>query len=545
MVSSFKRKESSENHETWGFVSSFVDKYFWSIKFLSVFVFLSRSLSILSAILFLIIIDSIFSYSDPSLFLKLGLISFLVTALSIYSSLVIEWASNIRMRNIINEAALALYEKICRFPIGKIENYTSNELLARMPEISKLVSHQYYMRAYLWQDILFCIIILIIMCLISWQITLILACILPLFFISNIFFSRHTRYLTGEIYEDDLEVGNFVVQSIENIELMKSFGAEARSVKLLASKYSSHSSIVIQKNLWAALHSRVNSSLTEGLTVLVLMAGGLFFLQGSVSLGGLFALRILIGQIRQPMMRLIGLRQASKLVNISATNMSDIILSKDEAEIRPCVKSTNNSFHDHSLGIRIQNLSYKHPDETGLFQGTDIYFPRDTLSQLKAPSGQGKSTLAKTIVRLKEHADGEIFIDGVNLKAIRTDRLRETVLYVPQSSNMWSGDIGSYLHFLGADNVSEESDLHFLINDFDLSRKFATLSGGQRQRLLIYAALSSQASYIILDETTSAIDFHFERNLLTLFQEKLHNKTIVLISHREYSSDIIENVVTL
>lgn len=159
--------------------------------------------------------------------------------------------------------------------------------------------------------------------------------------------------------------------------------------------------------------------------------------------------------------------------------------------------------------------------------------------------GSGKSTVVNLIPRFYDVTDGEILVDGINIKNVKQKDLRKKIGYVPQKGVLFSGDIESNIKYGGEDITEEEMNksteiaqaLEF-INEKEekyktpISQGGANVSGGQKQRLSIARALAINPEVVVFDDSFSALDYKTDANLRKAISEKMSDKTIIIVAQR-------------
>ncbi len=198
--------------------------------------------------------------------------------------------------------------------------------------------------------------------------------------------------------------------------------------------------------------------------------------------------------------------------------------------------------------IQLKNISFSYPQKS-IFKNIDLTIPSKQITVITGASGQGKSTLADLITGLHQPDQGEIMIDGKNLKTIGLQNWRKTISYMPQESFLLHDTIKA--NFLWALPDATEDEI-WLALEIAEAKEFvsqlpegiftivgdrgAKLSGGQRQRIALARALIRQPKLLILDEATNSLDEENETKIFdTIF--KLQDTTVLIITHRKYLLD--------
>ncbi|OLR64904.1 ABC transporter ATP-binding protein [Peptoniphilus porci] len=194
--------------------------------------------------------------------------------------------------------------------------------------------------------------------------------------------------------------------------------------------------------------------------------------------------------------------------------------------------------------IEAKNLSFSYPD-ANLKVLKDISFKvkkGETLGIIGG-TGSGKSTLLRLLLQFYEPGDGELFINGIDIKSLNNYGVRDKISYVPQENFFFSKTVAENLSY-AKENAEEEkmlaaiknSDADGFLGEDPLNKKIArggkNLSGGQRQRLAIARSLTRDASVYIFDDSFSALDYKTDYELRQTLKKNLRDKIVILVAQR-------------
>jgi subfamily B ATP-binding cassette protein MsbA len=194
--------------------------------------------------------------------------------------------------------------------------------------------------------------------------------------------------------------------------------------------------------------------------------------------------------------------------------------------------------------IVFSNVSFTYTGEEVL-RGINIHIKAGEKVAIVGPTGAGKSTIAALLLRLYDPQEGEIYLDGINLKNIKPTSLRKFMAAVPQDTIIFSGTVKENIAIgkLGAsdEEIIEAAKLanahDFIVNlpqgyDTILGERGAQLSGGERQRIALARAFLRKPPILILDEATSSLDSETEFKIYEAMQRLLEGRTAIIIAHR-------------
>jgi len=350
------------------------------------------------------------------------------------------------------------------------------------------------------------------------------------------------RYTTMQKHLDALNSN--VGETVTNERVIKSFVREEYENK----KFGVISETLMEKSISALkmmlLLNPVSAVAVNATTLAVVWLAGKQIVVGDMELGTLTAFityltQILNGLNMLAVIILQGSRAAASDRRIFEVLNTEISLTDDNAgEKESLVKKGE---------VEFKNVSFKYFENTSEYVLKDINLKIDGGSTVGiiGSTGSGKTTLISLIPRLYDATEGEILIDGVNVKELSLFNLREGIATVLQSNVLFSGTVRENLLW-GAEDATEEEirdaarkaciDDYFASlpegYDTELGRGASNLSGGQKQRLCIARALLKKPRIIILDDSTSAVDTATEAKIRKVLREELSGVTKIIIAQR-------------
>ena len=208
--------------------------------------------------------------------------------------------------------------------------------------------------------------------------------------------------------------------------------------------------------------------------------------------------------------------------------------------------ATTHSIKEIQGAIEFRNVSFIHKSSPSpTLRNIDLKIPAGTTLAIVGYTGSGKTTLINLIPRLYDVTDGEILIDGHNIKTIPLDVLRTNIGYVQQETFLFSDSILDNISY-GVDNGTEDhvrsaaevSQITKDVTEFPkgystmIGERGITLSGGQKQRASIARAVMRNPKILILDDALSAVDTYTEEEILKRLKQVMADRTSIIISHR-------------
>jgi ATP-binding cassette, subfamily B, multidrug efflux pump len=229
--------------------------------------------------------------------------------------------------------------------------------------------------------------------------------------------------------------------------------------------------------------------------------------------------------------------------DVSANRIADVL----ETDITILDPKQPETFQQPFRGsVEFRNVSFRYPDaEEDMLHGINFTAQAGQTVGIIGTTGSGKSTVVNLIPRFYDVTGGEILVDGMDVRKVRTTDLRDQIGYIPQQSNLFSGDIASNLLF--ADENADEPAMRtaleiaqaseFVFSDeqglqADVSQGGVNFSGGQKQRLSIARALVKRAPIYIFDDSFSALDYKTDAALRRAIHKNLGDSTVFIVTQR-------------
>ncbi len=354
--------------------------------------------------------------------------------------------------------------------------------------------------------------------------------------------SKTISDITVKLQQDQGKTMGTVCAGISITSTLKASGTENEYVSRILGNYAKNIMIEQKLNKLQNLLNIIPQISGSISTILVLMIGGIFVINGKMTIGMLVAFGTLLNSFTQPVTELVGIVRKVQTLKADMGRVEDIMNypldskfeNRDQIMIQTKL-SGNVELKNVSFGYSrlsdplVKNFGFK------LSSGGSI--------ALVGASGCGKSTVSKMISGLYQPWDGQILMDGVSLEKIPKSVISASISTVSQDITLFSGTIRDNLTMwnkgvLESDMIRAAKDacIHDVITakpgayDFYLAEGAANLSGGQRQRLEIARALTTNPSILIMDEATSALDPLVEKRILDNIKRR--GCTCIIVAHR-------------
>ena len=375
---------------------------------------------------------------------------------------------------------------------------------------------------------------------INWKLGLIILIINPIVLLLTVFLGRRVRKLKATENQRVESFQNDLSETLDLFVQIRAFNQEKHYIK----KMIANAKAIKEASTAFGWKSEAAGQLSG----FVFLSGFEFFratsmimvLFADLSLGEMFAVLGYLWFMVTPLQDFLQIIFSYQNANSALERLNALLALKQE----PQYAHKQNPFKENETNtLRLENVSFSYGDKEVLHD-ISMTIPKGKTVALLGSSGSGKSTLAQIILGLYANEKGNVYIDDIPIDEIGLDQLREHIALVLQSPRMFNDTLRQNLT-LGRE-VEEETlfqaisiaQLDTVLVKLDkgldtmIGKEGVRLSGGERQRLAIARMLVHRPNLVILDESTSALDVHTEKNLFTSLCDFLEGKSMLIIAHR-------------
>ena len=470
--------------------------------------------------------------------LFLVVMTFLKTAAYFLSSATIIPIRTGVVRDIRNQ----LYQKITSLPLGFFSEERKGDILARMSgDVQEVENSIMSSLDMLFKNPILIIVYFATLIFISWQLTVFTLLIVPIMGWFMGFVGRKLKQKSIKAQALWSDTMSQVEETLSGLRIIKAFCAEGKMNSRFDKVNSSYRDHIMKVNIRQQMAHPMSEFLGTAMIVIVLWFGGILVLNNSTLSGPTFIYYLVIlYSIINP------LKEFSKAgYNIpkgmaSMERVDKILMAENP------IKEKENSKHiaafEHEIEFR--DVSFKYSDRW-ILRHINLTIKKGQTLALVGQSGGGKSTLVDLIPRYYDVQEGEVLIDGINVKDLGISDLRSLIGNVNQEAILFNDSFFNNISF-GVDNATLEEVREaakianadeFIMASEDkyntgIGDRGGRLSGGQRQRISIARAILKNPPILILDEATSALDTESERLVQDALEKLMHKRTTIAIAHR-------------
>lgn len=348
-------------------------------------------------------------------------------------------------------------------------------------------------------------------------------------------------------------ISTFVQDSFSGIRVVKFFSKEKYIERNYGIKVKDYQDKALDLARTEAYFFTIILFVIGLLNVAILYIGGQKYIAGEMSVGTIANFFMYINILIFPFSMLGWVTSVNQRAEASMQRVNEFLDMKSEI--------VNISSENYTIkgDIEFRNVSYTYPN-TGIKAIENLSFKIEAGKSLAimGKTGSGKSTIALLLCRLIDPDEGEILIDGKNLKTHNLKLYRNQIGYIPQESYLFSDTIENNIGF-AIDNpnhnlvvdFAKKADIHKNILEFKdryetmVGERGVMLSGGQKQRICIARAMIKEPNILIFDDSLSALDTETEENILQNIENDLENATSIIITHRESSAKRADKILHL
>jgi len=443
---------------------------------------------------------------------------------------------------VVRDIRNQLYQKITALPLGFFSEERKGDIIARMSgDVQEIENSIMSSLDMLFKNPILIIVYFATLLFISWQLTLFTIVFVPLFGWFMGYVGRRLKQNSVKaqsLWSDTMSV---VEETLGGLRIIKAFNAEDKMNAKFAKVNEEYRDNILWVNTRQQLAHPMSEFLGTVMIIIVLWFGGVQVLNNATISGSTFIYYLVIlYSIINP------LKEFSKAgYNIpkglaSMERVDKILMAENDIKEPEHPKDITTFEHQ----IEFRNVSFRY-GEQWVLRNVNLVIEKGKTIAIVGQSGSGKSTLVDLIPRYYDVQEGEVLIDGINVKDLGVHDLRKLIGNVNQEAILFNDTVRNNITF-GVENATlkEVEDAAKIANAHDFVRAMehgydtnigdrgGRLSGGQRQRISIARAILKNPPILILDEATSALDTESERLVQDALERLMKTRTTVAIAHR-------------
>ena len=505
--------------------------------------FTTKVLEIGFVLAILQIVDVVISTRDLGLLLPIGLLMGLIVVVKVVltllqNNLIVDLSDRIDT-NLGSQVVGHLF----RLPMKFFDRRTVGDLSSRFNDLRRVRSFLTGTVINTTLDLVFIPLIGLVMLAIQPVLALLVLVQVPLMALSNWIIRKPVKRGITRRNQAWSRAQGFLVECLSAIRTVKSqnFATQARWQWL--QRYRRFSSEDFQLERLQVISKEFRSAIPNLTRLALMMVGAVFAINGATTVGAIFVLMILSGQLANSMLQVAGVSDQYQDARAAMDSLADVLGSKPEDSL---ASSTLLPLPAIAGRIDLENVSFSYglTSQRQLDQFS-VSLEAGQVIGLAGTSGSGKSTLVQLLDGLYQANEGRIYIDGTDISKVQLGSLRRQVGFVPQESILFDGTVMDNLRLNMADapyeaviDAARVACAHDFIMQLPdgyntrVGERGGGLSGGQKQRIAIARMVLQNPRLVILDEATSALDPTTESLVLEGLHQRFAGRSMLIVTHR-------------
>ncbi len=403
---------------------------------------------------------------------------------------------------------------------------------------------------------------LVVMFVLSWQITLLSLVLLPVFVIPAKIVGKRLQELTRESYALNAEMNNSMTErfNVSGALLVKLFGRPDQEDQAFRERAGRVRDIGVTSAMYGRVFFVALTTVAALATALVYGVGGTYAARGTLQVGTVVALATLLTRLYGPLTALSNVRVDVMTALVSFERVFEVLDLEPMVAERPGAVALPRS----AMDLVVEDIAFRYPraEEVSLaslesvavldstepqqvLHGVSFTAPAGTLTALVGPSGAGKTTISQLLTRMYDVQSGSIRLGGVDVRDVTLQSLRDAVGVVTQDAHMFHDSIRANLLYARPEaseaqlwSALEAAQVGSLVRslpdglDTVVGDRGYRLSGGEKQRMAIARLLLKEPGLVVLDEATAHLDSESEAAVQRALSTALQGRTSVVIAHR-------------
>ncbi len=440
-----------------------------------------------------------------------------------------------------------IYKQIILLPYLYYKNRTTGEVITRIKDLGIIKNFIIQIITSITTDILSIIVFIVVLLNINKELTYISIVQFILLLLINYIFKNKIKNKTNNYYKQEEKVNSYLVETLSSVDAIKGMHIEKRTIDKFLLKYKKYLESIYSLTMTNETSKILKNNINNIAMVILLYFGTIFVIANKITLSEFIIYQSINNFFLSSFYNIISIINEYPKYKVSLERIEDIFTIKKE------VFDASFYYNNYKLDgdIVYNNLSYSYNSKK-LLNNINFTIKNKDKIFLYGPSGTGKSTFVKLLMRYIELPFGNISINNIDINHYHLDVLRNNITYVSQQEYLFNDTIYNNITLNRNIDKDEVDKVVKLINleevgniDKIVEENGFNFSGGERQRIILARSILKKSDIYIFDEALSQIDVKKERDILLNIFKYLKDKTIIVISHRFDNKDLFERIIKI
>ncbi len=538
----------------WGYLK----KYKWYVIIGPFFKLLESILELCNPLIVAEIIDVGVKNSDINYIIRYGLLILILNVVGYGFSLICQKCSSLASTGVSTSIRKDLYKKITNFSHAELDNFGTASLVNRIINDVNQVENAVNISLRLLLRVPFLLIgAFIISLVINPKMSIVFLVLIPIVCVLLWIYTKKTSPYFVIMREKLDVVSKITRENLEGTRVIRAFNKQADEKKRFEHSSDDYTKTSIRISKISSLLSPLVFLIVDIATISILILGGWQINIGGMEQGEVLALIDYVSIITISLLLMSQLIVMIVRTNASLQRINEVMVTTPSIQNKPNAIKTDKLKYDKLMEFKCVSFNYSSDltNESFIKNLSFSIYPHQTIGIIGG-TGSGKTTIANLMTRFYDATQGEILFKGKNIKDISLESLRRDISIVQQRSTLFSGSLRDNLKLRDPNATDKEmidalkiSQAYDFVSswknglDYQIMAGGKNVSGGQMQRLTIARALINKPDLLILDDSSSALDFLTDSNLRKALKKL--DTTLVIISQRATSIQSADLIIVL
>lgn len=529
--------------------------YRWAVLFSVLLLVVTASFRLVGPLLTEIAIDEHIKNRDFESLTQIAVLYLVILIIQFVTGFAQTYLTNWTGQKIMYDLRVEIFSHVQKLHLAFFDRNPVGRLITRITTDVDVLNELFTSGVVsIFGDLVSLVGIVAIMLWLDWKLALICFSVIPFLFVATMVFKRKVRGAYRTVRTAISRINSFLQENITGMSVVQIFVQEDRKFGEFDERNREHLVANLDSILYYAVYYPVVNLIGAVSIALIVWYGGMNFLEGTVTLGVLVAFIQYCDRFYKPISDL------SEKFNILQSAMASSERIFNLLDTKPAIVQVEGpkNLPDVQGRIEFRDVSFAYNPDHPILHSISLTIQPGEKIAIVGPTGSGKSTLINLLCRFYDVTEGQILIDGVDIREMGLDQLRQSISIVLQDVFLFSGSVADNIRLWeqGVDDdrmqwATEQVHAHQFVSRLPegfstrLSERGSTLSVGQRQLLAFARALAHSPRILVLDEATSSIDTETELLIQDALEKLMENHTSIIIAHRLSTIQHCDRIVVL